>query len=152
MKNKSIKYKLISMLLFMTVFLFSCQSDDDDNTESQLMGSWQLVSQSKDGSEIVLATCEQQELLYFASQNVCYTHSACKDRTTRSSWNYTSGSKILNIADFLPITYYVEIVDNNNNSLVIRYYTYSSQGAIEKNMKQYKSVETAIVDGKLQLK
>lgn len=152
MKNKTIwtKCRFFIMLLSAMTVLLSCSSDDKDDTGYRLMKSWKLDSQTKDQAEVSLLPCEKENLLFFTTQNVCYSHSACTNKTIRTAWNYEPNTRVLNISDFLPVTYYVESV--NDNSLVISYYKYSDTGVLEKYIDNYTAVETTLNNGKLELK
>lgn len=148
-KNNWMKYKFCIALLLVATILFSCSSDNDD-VEYKLMKSWQLTSQTKNEVEVELSPCEKQNILLFSTQNVCYSLSGCTAKTIRTAWNYDSGTKVLNISDFLPITYYVDAV--GESTLTLSYYKYSSVGVLEKYTEQYVAVETILSGGKLELK
>lgn len=144
-------YKLkgmISGILF--IFMFSgftaCHSDDDFDT-GILLHAWKLTGKTVNGEQIDLSDCEKGELILFTSQNVCYLYYPCENKDIKTAWNYEDGNKIINIADLLPITWYLE--SSGQNILTIKYYAYSETGQLEKFTKQYRSAEAIPVDGKL---
>lgn len=151
--NQLKKLTILSGLLLTLFVGFSCGSDDEEMGNPKLMNSWQLISETKDGTVVDLSECELGELVCFSTQNVCFMYLPCKDEKSqdvRTAWNYDSKSQVLNISSLLPVTFYVEKVDSD--LLVLKYYDYSESGVLEKYIREYKAVLTTITNDKLRLK
>ncbi len=125
-------------------FFASCEKESDES--AALLGSWELVSAEKNG---VVVGIDSGELLYFTTNGVCYIYCPADDFDLRTAWNYEAEHKILNIADLLPVTFYVEEV--GRGKLTLKYYKYADDGELDTYIKVYKQVETVLIDGKLRL-
>jgi len=145
-----IKNAFLIGLSIMLLLVVGCKSDVTDLNSEKLMKSWQLVSMTKNEQPVSLTDCQQGELILFAEKNVCYIYTACDNTDLRSAWNYEIKTMILNISDYLPMTFYIQQLDAGN--LTVRYYDYSSDGKLDTYKKYYKSVQTTLENGKLRLK
>ncbi len=144
------KIKTIFILFAFLLIFIGCASDISDPTNNKIMKSWQLESMLENNTILPLTDCQKGELIYFTEKNVCYLYFPCDSVDLRSAWNYDATSKILNISDFLPITYYVQQLDDEN--LKIKYYEYDSIGNLNTFSKHYKSAQTELIEGKLRTK
>lgn len=89
------KIRTISYMLFLSSFsLFTaCDKEDEniDTSTTKILGKWNLVKKSINGSEIVLSECDIKEIYDFKSSvhltTVSYTGDLC-DIVTSSNWVY----------------------------------------------------------------
>lgn len=144
------KMKKIPLLCVLLISFLGASCDKETDNDFDLSGSYQLVSLLSNGEEQELDECAKGELLYLTEKNVCYLYLPCESRDLRTAWNYEGNSRILNISDLLPVTFYVE--DFTAGKLVLKYYAYTSTGQLYTHIKTYKSAQTVVKDGKLRLK
>jgi len=143
------KNTLLIVSLLLLICSGGCNSDVTELKTAKLMKSWQLVSMTKNGLPVSLTDCQKGELISFAEQSVCYLFFPCDSTDIKSGWSYDNQADILNISNFLPITYYVLLLDDENVSM--SYYEYNSVGELDKYIMKYKSAQTTLQDGKLRL-
>ena len=148
----------ISLLLTCVLLLFSCS--DDDNKEQQqrenyFQQGWKLSSIKNTGSDVDISDRTLPELMYFEEKNVCYLATPIFSSDdwvyvdSRTAWNYDYSNNILNIAEMLPVTYYVDVIQKDR--LVLRYYVYNAVGKLDMMEKKFQPAQVEIVNLKVRL-
>lgn len=125
-------YKIVPFLLI--VFsLAGCTKEEDDNTETRLMGLWVLNSKTVDGASVSLSDCEKQSSIDLQEFNICILYDGCADSSQNSGWSYNH--EMLNIALHLPAAYFIDELTDQN--LVISRQDISDQGQLQVTVHSY---------------
>ncbi len=150
------KKQFLLFILILTV-LGGC-SDSEDTAElnnNYLKQGWQLSQWSINGTTVDISGIPLSELMYFTDQNLCYL-AIPSDKSgvwtytdIRTAWNYDYLNAILNIASVLPVTYYVNSIENDR--LQLHYYVNDDTGKLNTYEKEFIPAKTKVIDLKLRL-
>lgn len=136
MTKKFYLMKAFTSIALTISFLFlitsSCQKEEI-SMEDQLIGKWKLTNATIDGTAVVLSDCEKEETIDLQASNICRLYDSCSDVTTNSGWNYKSG--MLNISEYLPAAFYIELVDKT--SLRISRKDITAEGNLQQTILDY---------------
>jgi len=148
----------ISLLLTCVLFLFSCSDDDNkelQQRENYFQQGWKLYSVKNNGSDVDISDRTLPELMYFGEKNVCYLATPIFSSgnwvyvDSRTAWNYDYSNNILNIAEMLPVTCYVDVIQKDR--LVLRYYVYNTAGSLDMVEKEFQPAQVEIVNLRVRL-
>ncbi len=129
-------------------FLAGCDDDKQEQNEKLFKQGWLLVAEKQNGADVDISGIPIPELMYFGNQSVCYLAIPVNNqgtwtyKNTRTAWSYDDSHLTLNIASLLPVTYYVETI--NNSSLIVRYNAFTSTGSIDTYIKEYASAKVRV--------
>ena len=148
----------ISLLFTCILFLFSCS--DNDNKEQQqrenyFQQGWMLSSVKNNGLDVDISDRTLPELMYFGEKNVCYLATPTLNSgdwayiDSRTAWNYDYSNNILNIAEMLPVTYYVDAIQKDR--LAVHYYIFNSTGSLDMVEKEFQPAQLEIINLKVRL-
>ena len=98
---------LFTLLLGMIISLAAC-SDDNDNIESLLVGSWQLQEMTRNSQPESIG--DNAQIIYLQANKVFKRYYTQTSKTRIGGWSYNG--EMLNISLDLPKAYYVDAVDN----------------------------------------
>jgi hypothetical protein len=125
-------FKIIPFL--MLVFsLAGCTKEDDDNTETRLLGLWMLNSKTIDGSGVSLSDCEKRSSVNLQEFNLCILYDGCSETSQNSGWSYKH--EMLNIALHFPAAYYID--ELTTQSLVLSRQDITDQGQLQVTVLSY---------------
>jgi hypothetical protein len=125
-------FKIVPFLLI--VFsLAGCTKEEDDNTESRLVGLWVLDSKTVDGEAVLLSSCEKQNSIDLQEFNLCVLYDGCTESSQNSGWSYSH--EMLNIALHLPASYFIDELTEQN--MVLSRQDITDQGQLQVTVLSY---------------
>ncbi len=125
-------FKFLPVFLILMAFS-GCAKEDDDTTEIQLLGLWELDSKTVNGTSVSLSDCEKQSSINLQEFNLCVLYDGCTETSQNSGWSYNH--EMLNIALHLPAAYYIDELTDQN--LVISRQDITDQGQLEVTVLSY---------------
>jgi hypothetical protein len=125
--------KIILCLLACTLIFTSCNDDDNDDTstnQANILGNWQLSSETSNGEATTLTDCELQDFLLFESNgNLTNTYKYgdnCEiTETTILTYSISGNNMTLNFEDESNTA---EITTLNATSLTLKFVEEESEG------------------------
>jgi hypothetical protein len=125
-------FKIVPFLL-LVFSLAGCTKEDDDNTETRLMGLWMLNSKTIDGATVSLSDCEKLSSVNLQEFNLCVLYDGCTEISQNSGWSYNH--EMLNIALHLPAAYVIDELTDQN--LVLSRQDITDQGQLQVTVLSY---------------
>jgi len=119
-----------SVITLITVgILFSCNNDDDSNSETELVGNWKLIeilADPGDGSG-TFNSVESEKIITFESGGIITSNGALCDMSINTdnptSGTYSISESTINPSDCIidPIPNFIYRFEQNENILIISY-------------------------------
>jgi len=100
------KNSLFASLLVVAFIFFSCSNDDasDDIPDTDLIGSWNLISATTNGAEVMLTTCDLQTSIVLTTDMVTVNdyneeEGSCLNSTLVGTYTSTTTALVFEFTD-----------------------------------------------------
>ncbi|MBE0654086.1 MAG: lipocalin family protein [Bacteroidales bacterium] len=131
---KSIPLKILPF--FLAILTITACSKEEESMEDQLLGVWALSAKTIDNTPVSLTDCEKLSTIEFQEKNFCILYDGCVETSVNSGWNYKYD--MLNIAEYLPVAFYVEKLDKS--TLTIKSNDITSEGNLQVTIMSYNKI------------